>query len=134
MTGAPILIPRPDPLTVLVPAWGASWGVVGAVTSFLAPEDVSAAIPKWGVLGFFVGLLVTSALTLMTLVPRDAKRLRRNVWAWLGLGSVSFTYSGWALMAFGLKGYAVVSLLFIISVASFWQARRLNVALSRPEE
>lgn len=131
---APVFIPRPDPLTVLVPVWGVLWGVVGAATAVLAPADVSAAIPDWGVYGFFVSLAITSALTLATLWPRHVRAVRWNLRAWLALGSVSLTYSGWATQAFGFRGYVVISLLFVIAVASFWQARRLNVALSRSEE
>lgn len=130
----PVFIPRPDPLTVLVPAWGVSWGVVGGLMAFLAPEDVSAAIPKWGVLGFFIGLFVTSASVLLSLRPKHVRAVTWNIRGWLALGSVCLTYSGWAAIAFQWVGFWASSLLFTIAMASFWQARRLNVALSRPEE
>lgn len=129
-----VFIPRPDPLTVLIPAWGALLGVVGGVIAFLAPADVSAAIPRWGVYGFFISLAATSVAALATLRPKTVKAVGWSIRAWLALGSVTLTYSGWATEAFGLRGYLVISLLFSISVASFWQAKRLNAALSRPEE
>lgn len=132
---APIVIPRPDPLTRNVPVWGILWGIYGAVTAFLAPEDVSAAIPRWGVYGFFVGLFLTSSATLITMWPRTDLGVRWNIRAWTSLGSLCFTYAGWALQAFGLvRPFLIVSLLLVICVSSFQQARRLNAALSRPEE
>lgn len=135
MTTAPVVIPRPDPLTVAVPVWGAVVGAMGAVLSFLSPADVSAAIPRWGVLGFFIGLTLASGATLATMWAHNGKGIRRNIRAWTSLGSLCLTYSGWALQAFGLRAYFVVSLLSMICVASFVQARRLNAALSsRTEE
>lgn len=134
MVAAPIVLPRPDPLTVLVPVWGALWGVVGAATAFFAPADVSAAIPRWGVYGFFVSLAITSAATLLTLRPKHVRGVRVNIWAWISLGSVCLTYSGWAVQAFGLRGHVVISLLSTIGMSSFWQAWRLNSALSLPED
>jgi hypothetical protein len=132
---APIVIPRPDPLTRNVPIWGVLWGAFGAVTSFLAPESVSTAIPKWGVLGFFLGLLLTSAATLITMRPKHGAGVRWNIRAWAALGSVCATYAGWAVQAFGfVRPFVVVSLLLVICVSSFEQARRLNAALSRSEE
>lgn len=135
MATAPVVIPRPDPMTVAVPVWGAVVGVTGAVLSFLSPADVSAAIPRWGVLGFFVGLLIASGATLATMWASTGRGVRRNILAWSALGSLCFTYSGWALQAFGLRAYFVVSLLSMICAASFVQARRLNAAISsRTEE
>jgi hypothetical protein len=133
MRAAPILIPRPDPLTALVPVWGALWGVVGAATALLAPADVSAAIPRWGVYGFFLGMLLSSIAVLLTLRPKYVRAVRWSIRAWLALGSVTITYSGWAAYAFGLRGYVVISLLLTIGVASFWQAWRLNTALNPKE-
>lgn len=129
-----IVIPRPDPLTRNVPIWGVLWGAFGAATSFLAPEDVSAAIPKWGVLGFFLGLLLTSAATLITMRPKHGAGVRWNIRAWAALGSLCGTYAGWAVQAFGLRSFVVVSFLLMICASSFEQARRLNAAISRSEE
>jgi hypothetical protein len=131
---APIVIPRPDPLTRNVPMWGVLWGVFGAVTAFLSPADVSAAIPRWGVYGFFIGLFLTSAATLITMWPKHVRGVRWNIRAWCALGSLCATYSGWSLQAFGLRGFVVISLLLVICASSFEQARRLNAALSRSED
>lgn len=129
MNAAPIVLPRPDPLTVLVPAWGAFWGVVGAATLGALRPATTAGVPLWGVYAFFIGLALTSLWVL------GSMWLRRIGWligGWVALGSWSSIYIGWAIQALGLlRPMVVVSWLFVVCVASFWQALRLNAVLSR---
>ena len=134
---APVFVPRPDPLTVLVPVWSAFLGVAGAVVTFLAPMGVSSAIPALGVYIFCAGSLGSALAVLLSMLgarlgkPR-AVEIQRG--AWVALGSLDLVYAGWLTQAFGLRAYVLTSLLMTICVASFWQARRLNAVLSRMED
>ncbi len=127
---APVFIPRPDPLTVLVPVWGAVWGVAGAATLRFAPAADSAGIPRWGLYVFFLGLAFFSVMALLGMLRRNLGNLRTELWGQTGLGSICLCYSLWAVQAYGLRGYIIETLLITICVASFWQARRLNAWLS----
>lgn len=129
---APIVIPRPDPLTVLVPAWSAFWGVVGAATLAVSKPASTGGIPAWGVYGFFVGLTLTS---LWVLASMWRGRLRWQIGGWIALGSWCFVYVWWTVQALGfVRPLVVVSFLLTICVASYWQARRLNAWLSQPKD
>ena len=132
MTGAaPIVVPRPDPLTVLVPVWSAFWGVIGAATLDVSKPGATEGIPVWGVYGFFVGLAMTSAWVIVSMA---LGRLRWQVGGWIALGSWCFVYLTWTVQALGLiRPLVVVSFLMTICVASYWQARRLNAWLSQPK-
>jgi hypothetical protein len=133
MGAAPIVIPRPDPLTILVPTWAAFWGVVGAATLGLSRPATTEGIPTWGVYAFFIGLTLTSAWVLIAMRLRP--RLGMELGGWIALGSWSSIYGVWALQALGLvRPLVVVSFLFTICVASFWQAWRLNAWLSQAKE
>lgn len=132
MGAAPIIVPRPDPLTVLVPAWAAFWGLLGAATLGLSKPASTEGIPLWGVYAFFIGLVLTS---LWVLGAMWRKRIGWLIGGWVALGSWCTVYMGWALQALGfVRPLVVVSWLFTLCVASFWQAWRLNAGLSRAKE
>lgn len=134
MRTAPIVIPRPDPLTVLVPAWCVLWGVGGAVLYASAPPATTGGIPAVGVYIFFIGLALTGAALLLGMWRRDIRGLRIKLGANVALGSLCLTYSAWAVQALGFtRPFLVVSLLLTIGAASFWQARRLNAVLNPKE-
>lgn len=133
MNAAPILIPRPDPLTVLVPVWSAFWGVVGAATLGLSKPATTEGIPAWGVYAFFIVLAVLSLWVLIGM--RRRPRIGMELGGWVALGSWCSIYVGWAFQAFGpVRPLVVVSFLTMICVASFWQAWRLNAWLSQAKE
>lgn len=135
MTGAaPIVIPRPDPLTVLVPCWCVLWGVVGAALYATQPPATTGTIPAVGVYILFAGLVVGGLALLLGMWMRSVAGLKLKRGANVALGLLCFTYSGWAVQALGLmRPFLVVSWLLTISVASFWQARRLNAVLNPKE-
>ena len=134
MDAAPIIIPRPDPLTVLVPVWCVVWGVIGAALYAATPSAATGGIPAIGVYVFFVGLTLTGGAILLGMWLRSVNGLKIKLGANVALGSLCLVYSGWAVQALGLvRPFVIVSLLLTISVASFWQARRLNVALNPKE-
>lgn len=126
---APIVIPRPDPLTVLVPVWSALWGAIGAATLDASKPSATGGIPVWGVYGFFVGLSLTSAWVISAMW---FKSLRWQLGGWIALGSWCFIYLTWTIQALGLvRPLVVVSFLAMIWSASYWQAWRLNAWLSQ---
>lgn len=132
MGEAPIIIHRPDPLTVLVPVWTGFWGVVGAATLGISRPATTAGIPTWGIYAFFLGLVLTSV---WVLVAMKLRRVGMQLGGWVALGSWTSIYALWTLQAFGpIRPLVVVSFLTMICVASFWQARRLNAVLSSAEE
>jgi len=134
MGAAPILIPRPDPLTVLVPVWSALWGVFGAATYAVSRPASTGGIPAWGVYVFFVGLMLISVTLLVGMWLRSVLGLRIKVFANIALGGLCAWYSVWAMQALGIvRSFVLVSFLLTICVASFWQARRLNSVLSPKE-
>lgn len=131
---APIVIPRPDPLTVLVPAWCVFWGAVGAALYRAQPPATTGTIPALGVYVFFVGLVVGGCALLLGMWLRSVIGLKIKRGANVALGFLCLTYSGWAVQALGLvRPIVIVSWLLTISVASFWQARRLNAVLNPKE-
>jgi len=131
---APIVIPRPDPLTVLIPAWCVLVGVVGAVFYSNSPSATTASIPVLGVYIFFAGIAVTGGALLYGMWLRDVRGLKIKRGANVALGSLLITYSGWAVKALGFeRPFLLVSIFLTISIASFWQARRLNVTLNPKE-
>lgn len=129
-----IVIPRPDPLTVLVPVWATVWGLFGAATLDTSRPASSGGIPAWGVYAFFLGLAAFSVLLLLGMWLRSVRGLRIKLFANIALGSQFLWYSVWAVQALGLvRSFVLVSWLLTICVASFWQARRLNAVLSPKE-
>lgn len=131
---APIVIPRPDPLTVLVPAWCVFWGVTGAALYAAQPPASTGTIPALGVYVLFFGLIVGGLSLLIGMWLRSVNGLKIKRGANIALGSLCLIYSGWAVQALGLvRPIVIVSWLFTISVASFWQARRLNAVLNPKE-
>lgn len=134
MNTAPIVIPRPDPLTVLVPAWCVLWGVVGAVLYASAPPASTGGIPAIGVYILFAGLVASGGAILFGMWLHSVRGLRIKLGANVALGSLCLTYAGWAMQALGfVRPFVIVSWLFTIGVASFWQARRLNAVLNPKE-
>jgi hypothetical protein len=130
-TAAPIIIPRPDPLTVLVPVWCLVWGVVGAALYSSAPPATTGGIPAVGVYAFFAGLIVCGASLLYGMWLRSVRGLRIKRGANVALGSLCLIYSGWAVQALGLvRPFVIVSWLLTLCASSFWQARRLKAALN----
>src|SRR5687767_14293835 len=130
----PILIPRPDPLTVLMPVWCVLWGVVGAVSYHTAPPASTNSIPAFGVYTFFIGLALCGLALLLGMWLRSVAGLKIKLGANVALGSLCLIYSGWSMQALGLvRPFVLVSFLLTICAASFWQARRLNAVLN-PEE
>lgn len=131
---APIVIPRPDPLTVLVPVWCVSWGVVGAALYASSPPATTGGIPAVAVYVLFAGLVSTGVGILIGMWMRDVRGLRKQLGANVALGLLCLIYSAWAVQALGLaRPFLVVSWLMTICVASFWQARRLNAVLNPKE-
>lgn len=131
---APIIIPRPDPLTVLIPAWCVLWGVVGAAIYSVAPPATTGGIPAAGVYVLFAGLIASGSALLYGVWLRSVRGLRAERGANVTLGSLCLIYSGWAVQALGfVRPFVIVSLLLTISAASFWQARRLRNALNPKE-
>lgn len=132
---APIVIPRPDPLTVLVPVWLAFWGVVGAALYASQPSATTASIPTAAAYVFFGGLVVTSAALLLGMWLRSAHGLQIKLGANVAQGLLCLVYAGWTMQALGLtRSIVFVSLMTTICVACFWQARRLNAVLRQLEE
>jgi hypothetical protein len=133
-SAAPIVIPRPDPLTVLVPVWCVVWGVIGAALYLGAPSAATGGIPVLGVMVFFVGLALTGGAILCGMWLRSVLGLKIKLGANVALGLLCLVYSAWAVRALGItRPFVIVSLLLTISVASFWQARRLNAVLNPRE-
>lgn len=131
---APIVIPRPDPLTVLVPGWCVFWGVVGAAMYATSPPATTGTIPALGVYVLFGGLIFGGLALLLGMALRSVVGLKIKRGANVALGSLCLVYSGWAVQALGLvRPIVFVSWLLTISVASFWQARRLNAVLNPKE-
>ena len=131
---APILIPQPDPLTVLVPVWCVSWGVVGAALYASAPPATTGGIPPVAVYVLFAGLVLTGGGILLGMWMRNVKGLRIKLGANVALGLLCLIYAGWAVQALGfVRPFLVVSWLMTICASSFWQARRLNAVLSPKE-
>lgn len=134
MDSAPIVIPRPDPLTVLVPAWCALWGVGGAVLYASAPPSTTGGIPPAGVYILFIGLAVSGLALLLGMWLRSVSGLKIKLGANVALGSLCLWYSGWAVQALGfVRPFVFVTWLLTIGVASFWNARRLNAVLNPKE-
>lgn len=132
--GASIVIPRPDPLTLLVPTWAVFWGVVGALQLHNAPPASTEAVPAFAAYVFFVGLAVTSAALLLGMALRSVRGVKIKLGANVTLGLLCLVYAGWAVQALGIaRPIVLVSWLLTISVASFWQARRLNAVLNPKE-
>lgn len=128
---APIVIPRPDPLTVLTPAWCVLLGVVGAVMYHNAPPASTGSIPTFSVYIFFGGMILSGASLLYGMWLRSVRGLRIKRGANVALGSLLMVYSGWTMQALGIvRPFYLVSIFLTISVASFWQARRLSAALN----
>jgi hypothetical protein len=126
-----IVIPRPDPLTVLVPVWCVLWGVGGAALYHYAPPASTVGIPAVGVYILFVGLVVSGVALLYGMWLRSTRGLRIKRGANVALGSLCLVYSGWAVQALGfVRPFVIVSWLLTICVASFWQERRLKAALN----
>lgn len=131
---APIVVPRPDPLTVLVPAWCVFWGVTGAALYAAQPPASTGTIPAVGVYILFVGLVLGGSALLIGMWLRSVTGLKIKRGANVALGLLCLTYSSWAVQALGfVRPFLVVSWLMTISVASFWQARRLNAVLNPKE-
>lgn len=131
---APIVIPRPDPLTVLVPGWCVFWGATGAALYARQPPTTTGTIPAFGVYVLFAGLIVGGLALLFGMWMRSVTGLKIKRGANVALGSLCLTYAGWAVQALGFtRPLLVVSWLFTVSVASFWQARRLNAVLNPKE-
>lgn len=131
---APIVVPRPDPLTVLVPVWCVVWGVIGAALYASAPPATTGGIPAAGVYAFFVSLTLCCSALLLGMWLRSVAGLKLKLGANVALGLLCLVYSAWAVRALGIvRPFVIVSLLLTISVASFWQARRLNAALNPKE-
>lgn len=131
---APIVIPRPDPLTVLVPSWCVLFGVIGAVFYGSAPSASTGTIPAPGVYIFFAGLVLSGGALLYGMWLRSVRGLRIKRGANVALGALLLVYSGWSVQALGFtRPFLLYSLFLTISVASFWQARRLNQALNPKE-
>jgi hypothetical protein len=128
---APIIIPRPDPLTVLIPAWCVLWGVVGAAIYSVSPQATTGGIPAFGVYVLFGGLVFSGLALLYGMWLRSVRGLRIKRGANVALGSLCLIYAGWAIQALGfVRPFVIWSLLLVISAASFWQARRLKAALN----
>lgn len=133
-SAAPILIPRPDPLTVLVPVWCVFWGVVGAALYRAQPPASTGTIPAVAVYVLFGGLVIGGVALLIGMWMRDVTGLKIKHGANVALGFLCLIYSGWAVQALGfVRPIIFVSWLLTISVASFWQARRLNAVLNPRE-
>lgn len=131
---APIIIPRPDPLTILIPVWCVVLGVVGAVFYPSTPPASTAGIPPVGVYVFLVGLVVCGNALLYGMWLRSVRGLRIKLGANVALGVLLLIYSGWAIQALGLvRPFTLISVFVTISVASFWNARRLHRALNPKE-
>lgn len=134
MTRAPIVIPRPDPLTVLVPVWCVVWGVIGALLYAGRPPATTEGIPALGVYVFFTGLAMTGGALLLGMWMRSITGLKIKLGANVALGLLCLIYSVWSVRALGFtRPFLVWSLLLIIGAASFWQARRLNAVLNQKE-
>lgn len=131
---APIVIPRPDPLTVLVPGWCVFWGVTGAALYARQPPAATGTIPAVGVYVLFAGLILGGGALLLGMWLRSVLGLKIKRGANVALGSLCLTYAGWAVQALGfMRPLFIVSWLLTVSVASFWQARRLNAVLNPKE-
>lgn len=131
---APIVIPRPDPLTVLVPAWCVFWGVVGSALYNSTPPASTGGIPPFAVYILFGGLIAGGLALLYGMWLRSVRGVKIKRGANVALGSLCLVYAGWSVQALGLvRPIVIVSWLLTISVASFWQARRLNAALNLKE-
>lgn len=131
---APIVIPRPDPLTVLLPVWLAFWGVVGAALYTVQPSATTAAVPTAAAYVFFGGLIATSLALLLGMWLRSIRGLRIKLGANVAQGLLCVVYAGWSVQALGFaRPIVFVSLMTTICVACFWQARRLNAVLSQLE-
>jgi hypothetical protein len=129
-----ILIPSPDPLTILVPVWGVLWGVFGTATLATSRPASTSGIPTWGVYAFFIGLAVSCSLVLIGMWLRSINGVRIKLGANAALGSLCLCYAVWSVTALGIvRSFVLVSFLMTICVASFWQAHRLNDVL-RPKE
>lgn len=129
-----IIIPRPDPLTVLIPAWCVLWGVVGTAIYIVDPQATTGGIPPVGVYVLFAGLIVSGSALLYGMWLRSVQGLRIKRGANVALGSLCLVYSGWSVQALGfVRPFVIYSLLLVISAASFWQARRLRAALNPKE-
>lgn len=133
-TTAPIVIPRPDPLTVLVPVWCVVWGVIGAILYHSAPPATTEGIAPAGVYVLFAGLIACGSALLYGMWLRSVRGIRIKIGANVALGMLCLVYSGWAVQALGIvRPFVIVTWLLTICAASFWQARRLNVALNPKE-
>ena len=74
--GAPIVIPRPDPLTVLVPAWCVFWGTVGAILFAAQPPATTTGIPAVAVYVLFAGLVASGSALLYGMWLRSVRGIR----------------------------------------------------------
>jgi len=129
-----IVIPRPDPLTILIPAWGIFWGIIGAARYAVAPPASSGTIPALGVYVFFAGFTASGLALLLGMFLRSVVGLKIKLGANMALGLLCLIYAGWTVQALGfVQPLVFVSWLLTISVASFWQARRLNAVLNPKE-
>jgi len=129
-----IVIPRPDPLTVLIPAWGVFWGVIIAARYTVAPPASTGGIPAPGVYTFCAGMIASGVAILIGMGLHSVVGLKIKRGANVALGLQCLIYSGWAIQALGFtQSLVIVSWLLTVSVASFWQARRLNAVLNPKE-
>lgn len=129
-----ILIPRPDPLTVLIPAWCVYWGATGIPLYIVRPTASSSTISPVGVYTFFIGLVLCGSALLYGLWHRNVKGLKVRRGANVTLGLLCLFYSGWTVQALGIvRPHLLVAWLLTVAVASFWDAFRLNRVLNPRE-
>jgi hypothetical protein len=129
-----IFVPRPDPLTVLIPAWCVYWGVTGIPQYFFRPAASSGAISPVGAYVFFVGMLLCGGALLYGMYRRDLKGLKVRRGANVTLGLQCLFYSGWTVYALGaVRPHLLVAWLLTVAGAAFWDAVRLNRALNPKE-
>lgn len=128
-----IVIPRPDPLTVLIPAWCVFWGLFGTVSYVIQPPPSTGGISPAGVYLFFGGLIACGSAILYGMWLHTVRGAQIQRGANVALGLLCLIYSGWSVQALGFRATVLVSWLLTVAAASFWNAVRLNRALDPKE-
>lgn len=104
-------------------------GTTGAVLLPTVPPSAERVIPTWGLYLFFVLLALTSLVVLTGIALGTVTGLQIQRSGSLALAGLNFTFSAWTLSAAGIAAYRSVIFLFMIMIASLWQARRIHRAL-----